>query len=198
MDLSALAPDWNKERLWIHRVSGGNQAFAPDLNYTLTNTSHGSGWHGPLKDYFPLRKVSVHFHLTSSSGCMWFSTDRGVLAFEASRLNLRPSDPTSRPSPGSRGKGHPGRRGSPLGRLAAVKMCQDGLSWNPHVLTVAQRRCSSPPRLSCVLEWFLLFPPKASRTSCPPPEASTPPSTPPPPVPSKPRRQSGCGRSSGI
>ena len=26
-------------------------------HYTLTNTSHGSGWHGLLEDYFPLQTV---------------------------------------------------------------------------------------------------------------------------------------------
>ena len=35
-------------------------------NYALTNTSHGSGWHGPLEDYFPLQRVGA-IHLTMFS-----------------------------------------------------------------------------------------------------------------------------------
>ena len=38
--------------------------YIPNV-YTLTNTSHGSGWHGLLEDYFPLETGGVHGFCTS-------------------------------------------------------------------------------------------------------------------------------------
>ena len=65
------------------------------LNYTLTNTSHGSGWHGHLEDYFPLQTRGFPLPWTqlshmlgrpiSVAGTVSFEDGRGGCEFARSR-----------------------------------------------------------------------------------------------------------------